>query len=436
MAAEFPHRAVLASGQFTQLAQLLAAILPDNPFYARKLGAAGVTPGIESLEEFFRRVPFTTKQELAEDHRANPPYGSNLTVPLYQYTRCHQTSGSSGAPLRWLDTPESWNWMLANWEVVHRLAGTSHSDTVFFAFSFGPFLGFWAAFESALRLGCLCLPGGGQSSVARLRAILDQNVTVLCCTPTYALHLGEVAAREKLDLRHSKVKALVVAGEPGGSVPATRRQLEELWPHARVFDHHGMTEIGPVTFECPARPGVLHVMESAFIPEVLDLVTGAPVAPGQAGELILTNLGRTGSPLLRYRTGDLVRVALPHANHSAHPHPCLCGRYDLALDGGILGRTDDMLVIRGVNVFPSAVEDILRNCGGIAEYRVRVSRARALAELSLEVEPDAGCLDSDSLVRRLEHAFANAFALRVPVKFVAPGALPRFEMKAQRWVRE
>ena len=436
MPGEFPNRAVLASGQFTQLARLLGAILPANPFYARKLGDAGITADLESLEDFFRRVPCTTKAELAADHRANPPYGSNLTFPLYQYTRCHQTSGTSGAPLRWLDTTESWNWMLDNWEIVHRLAGTSHSDTVFFAFSFGPFLGFWTAFESALRLGCLCLPGGGMNTVARLRAIMEERVTVLCCTPTYAIHLAEVAAREGIDLRHSKVKTLVVAGEPGGSVPATRRQLEQLWPHARVFDHHGMTEVGPVTFECPARPGVLHVIESAFIPEVIDPATGAHVGPGQTGELILTNLGRTGSPLLRYRTGDLVKIALPLANHAAHPHPCACGRHDLALDGGILGRTDDMVVIRGVNIFPSAIEDIIRTCGGVAEYRVHVSRARALAELRVEIEPDAGCLDAASLVRRLEHVFENAFALRVPVQLVAPSTLPRFELKAQRWVKE
>ena len=436
MAGEFSNRAAIQSGQFAQLAKLLSAILPANPFYTRKLGDAGVTADLESLEDFFRLAPFTTKQELAADQLANAPYGSNLTFPLYQYTRCHQTSGSTGAPLRWLDTPESWHWMLDNWEIVHRLGGTSHSDTVFFAFSFGPFIGFWTAFESALRLGCLCLPGGGMNTVARLHAIMDQSVTVLCCTPTYAIHLAEVAAREKIDLLHSKVKTLNVAGEPGGSVPATRRQLGELWPHARIYDHHGMTEIGPVTFECPARPGVLHVIESSFIPEVIDPATGAHVAPGHSGELVLTNLGRTGSPLLRYRTGDLVKPAVPpHPSHSTHAPPCACGRHDLALEGGILGRTDDMVVIRGVNVFPGAVEEIMRACGGIAEYRVRVSRANALAELNVEVEPDASCLDADALVRRLEHAFENSLSLRVPVKAVLPGALPRFEMKAQRWVR-
>lgn len=429
----FHNRAAILSAQFLQLDELLGEVLPANPFYSRKLGGAGVNADtLRSLDEFRQRVPFTTKDELSADQVANPPYGSDLTYPVYTYTRCHQTTGTKGKPLRWLDDARSWNWMLDNWEVVHRTAGTSHADTVFFAFSFGPFLGFWTAFESALRLGCLCLPGGGMNSIARLRAILDQAVTVLCCTPSYALHLAEVARREGISLRYSKVHTLCVAGEPGGSILATRHRLEELWPGARVHDHHGLTETGPVTFECPERPCVLHVNESAYITEVIDPATAAPVERGQMGELVLTTLGRRGSPLLRYRTGDLVRPS-PNPAPGAH---CACGRYDLALEGGILGRVDDMLVVRGVNVFPSAIEEVLRQIGGVAEYRVRVNRSQPLVELAVEVEPDAGCLDTPGLVRRVERALESALTLRVPVKAAAPGSLPRFEMKAARWVEE
>src|SRR5262249_48169978 len=216
-----------------------------------------------------------------EDQRVHAPYGSDLTFPLEQYSRCHQTSGTAGTPLRWLDTPESWAVMLANWEQIFRVAGVRRADRVFFAFSFGPFIGFWLGFGAAAKIGCLCLSGGGLSSVARLRAILDLGATVVCGTPTYALHLAQVAAAEGIDLRASQVRLLLVAGEPGGSLPATRQQLESLWPGARVFDHHGMTEVGPVTYECPARPGVLHVLETSYIPEVIDLATGAPVAGGE-----------------------------------------------------------------------------------------------------------------------------------------------------------
>lgn len=420
------------SDQLTQLRSLLAALLPANPFYAHKLAGSGLDGSVASLAEFSARCPFTTKAELVADQQAQPPYGTNLTFPLERYTRCHQTSGSTGSPLRWLDTPESWTWMLDNWETVHRMAGTTAVDRIFFAFSFGPFLGFWTAFESAQRLGCLVFAGGGMTSVARLQAILDLRATILCCTPTYAIHLAEVAAKEGIDLRRAQVKTLSVAGEPGGSIPATRARLQELWPGARVYDHHGMTEVGPVSYECPARPGVLHIIERAFIAEVVKPATGQPVGAGETGELILTNLGRTGSPLLRYRTGDLVNCG----TRNAECRTCACGSADLALEGGILGRVDDMVVVRGVNVYPSAVEEIIRQVGGVAEYQVRVNRTRAMPELEVTVEPDAAGAGTTALAHRLEHAFESSLALRVPVTLAAIGSLPRFESKARRWRRD
>jgi phenylacetate-CoA ligase len=329
--------------------------------------------------------------------------------------------------LRWLDTPESWDWMRDNWQAVLRVAGVNRADTIFFAFSFGPFIGFWLAFEAALRLGCRCLPGGGMSSGARLQALMDHRATVLCCTPTYALHLAELAAAERVDLSASAVKTLIVAGEPGGSIPATRSRLESVWPGARVFDHHGMTETGPVTYECPARPRVLHVLESSYIAEIVDPAGSGHVAAGQAGELVLTTLGRVGSPLLRYRTGDLVCAALDTV--------CECGRSELALEGGILGRTDDMVCVRGVNIYPSAVEEILRAHHGVAEYQASVDTASTLAQLAIRIEPQPDVQEPAALAHQLESALQNAFNLRIPVTVAPPGSLPRFEMKAQRWSR-
>lgn len=428
MAAEVPvTRAALEAEQLRRLRALLAAVAATNPFQQAKLAGTGLGTGNTSLADFSARCPFTAKDELAADQAAHPPYGSNLTFPLARYTRCHGTSGTCGRPLRWLDTPEDWARLLDQWGRVYAAAGITAADRVFFAFSFGPFLGFWTAFEAALRLGCLALPGGGMSSAARLRAILDQQVTVLCGTPTYLLHLAETAAREKLSLADSSVRHLIVAGEPGGSVPAVRTALEAAWPGARVHDHHGMTEVGPVSYECPARPGVLHVIESAYLAEVVEPASGAPAAPGAAGELILTTLTRPGMPLLRYRTGDLVRPQ--------HPAPaCACGSAELALVGGILGRADDMVVVRGVNVYPSALDAILRARPGVAEYRVTVTRAGALAELRVEVEPLPGT-DGAALAAMLGEDFQSALALRVPVQAAAPGTLPRFEHKARRWVR-
>ena len=425
----FPGRSAIASHQLAQLRRLLSALIPSNRFYLAKLSNAGISADVGSLDEYSAKTPFTTKQEIVDDQRAHPPYGTNLTFPPEQYTRLHATSGTTGAPLRWLDTPESWNWMVETWTQVFRVAGVTATDRVLFAFSFGPFLGFWLAFEAAQRIGCLGLPAGGLSSAARLRMIVDNSVTVLCCTPTYAARLAEVAADEKIDLRAAKVKTIIVAGEPGGSIPATRARLSRLWNGARVFDHHGMTEVGPVTHECPKCPGILHVIESAYYAEVIGPVTRKPVAAGETGELVLTTLGRIGSPLLRYLTGDLVKPTIRH-------QPCACGGYELALEGGILGRTDDLVIVRGVNVYPSAVEDVIRSCGDVAEYQVTVTNRNSLTELSVCIEPRPQCSDVSPLAERLEKAFQDAFALRVPVTLVATGSLPRFDLKAKRWVKE
>jgi phenylacetate-CoA ligase len=427
MAAGFPNRAAVEAHQLAQLRALLAANLPANPFYAAKF--TGLNPTVSSLEDFRARFPVTTKAEIVADQRAHPPYGTNLAHPRARYTRCHHTSGTSGQSIRWLDTDASWAWLLDNWAEVYRAAGIGAGDRIFYAFSFGPFIGFWTAFESAARLGALRLAGGGMSSSARLRAIFEQQVTVLCCTPTYALHLAEVAAKEQLDLNRSPVRHLIVAGEPGGSLPAVRARLEAAWPGARVHDHHGMTEVGPVTYECPVTPCRLHVIERGYLAEIIDSATAQPVADGATGELVLTTLGRLGSPLLRYRTGDLVK---PLRFERA---PCACGSVELALEGGILGRADDMLIVRGINIYPSAFEEILRGIGGVAEYRVLVKEQAALTELVVEVEPDASVTDAAAFAAGIERRFHDALSLRVPVRAVPPGALPRFEMKAKRWVR-
>jgi phenylacetate-CoA ligase len=412
--------------QWQKLRRLLDEVVPENPFYRAKLQPLLPASGVQSWTEFRQQVPCTTKRELSEDQLAHPPYGSNLTFPRARYVRCHQTSGSTGAPLRWLDTPESWGHLLDNWQRIFDAAEVTPGDRFLFAFSFGPFIGFWSALESALRFGCFCFPGGSMTSTARLQAILDHQITVLACTPTYALHLGDVARAEKIDLSRSAVRLILVAGEPGGSLPSTRARLADHWPGARVIDHYGMTETGPATYQCPAESGVLHLIESAYLPEILQPGTLEPVPPGGTGELVLTTLDRLGSPLLRYRTGDLVR--------SATRECCACGTHELALPGGILGRTDNMIIVRGVNVFPSALEELVRGIGEVAEYRVNVDRRSAMAEMRLEVEPVVDCAHPAALARRLQQILQNALSLRVPVQTVSPGTLPRFEMKAKRWV--
>jgi phenylacetate-CoA ligase len=421
----FRSRESIEQQQQVQLRALLEALL-DNRFYSARLKGAGVTPAI-SLSEFPSRTPFTFKEEIADDQRLHPPYGTNLNYPLERYTRFCQTSGTSGSPIHWLDTPESWNWMLNCWTQVFQAAAIGPPERLFFAFSFAPFLGFWTAFEAAARLGVLSIPGGGLSSAARLGMIRENAITVLCCTPTYSLHLAEVAKEEGFDLSTLKVAKIIVAGEPGGSIPNVRSRIEALWNGARVIDHHGMTETGPVSYQCPVMPDVLHILESDFIAEVVDPQSGQEVARGQTGELVLTNLGRLGSPVLRYRTSDLVRR--PDSTL------CACGSHELALQGGILGRTDDMVTVRGVNLYPAAVEEIVRSCQGVGEYRVFFEKRRELAEVALEVEASADCQDPSTLGERLRKMLGMAFTLRIPVSMVPAGSLPRFEMKAKRWVR-
>jgi phenylacetate-CoA ligase len=396
------------------LRHLLAEVTAGNPFYQRRLAdLADGGRSVDSIADFSARFPFTTKRDLVEDQALHPPYGSDLTHPLDRYTRCHQTSGTTGAPLRWLDTPESWSAMTDDWTTVLQASGVERGDRAFFAFSFGPFLGFWLAFEAAGRMGVFAVAGGGMSSAQRLRVLREQACTVLCCTPTYALHLAETARNEGFQPSDFRVRRILVAGEPGGSIPAVRQRIAEAWNGAHVSDHHGMTETGPVTHEDPRHPGHLVVMERSFLAEVVDPETLSAVAPGAPGELILTTLRRAASPLIRYRTGDLVRARR------------IGGR--LVLEGGILGRVDDMIVVRGVNVYPSALDALVREAGGVGEYRVTVDRRQPLLELAIEVE--AGEAEARAVAARIQ----ESLALRVPVTSVAAGSLPRFELKARRW---
>ena len=410
-----------------KLAVMLREVMAGNAFYQRKLAHVSFDPLRDPLE----LLPLTTRAELERDQLDHPRFGTNLTYPLERYCRYHQTSGTGGRPMRWLDTPESWAWFRGCWQMILRSAGASPGERAIFPFSFGPFIGFWAAFEAAVNMGLLALPAGGLSTAARLRMMLDNGATVVCCTPTYALRMAEVAAEENIDLPRSGVRVLIVAGEPGGSIPSVRSKIESAWG-ARVHDHAGMTETGAHSFECAQVPGGLHVIESEFIAEVIDPQTLQPLPEGstEAGELVLTNLGRWGSPLVRYRTGDLVRLTRPAA-------ACACGRWFARLEGGILGRIDDMFIVRGNNVFPTAVEAVVRRFAEVAEYRLTVLEGTPLTQVQLEIEPAAGASPSagGALAPRVAAALQQALSFRADVVEVAPGTLPRFELKAKRFVR-
>lgn len=394
----------IRADQLARLRSGLDLVLASNAFYRERLHSV-------SGWDDFERLPLTSKAELVEDQSAHPPFGSNLTYATETYTRLHQTSGSSGArPLRWLDTAESWEWWRRTWaDHVYRAAGVGPDDRVFLAFSFGPFIGFWSAFAGAERVGAMVIPGGAMSTEQRARTMVELGATVLCSTPTYALRLAEVAADLGLDLAASGLRTSIHAGEPGGSVPATRDAIEA-GLGVVAFDHTGMTELGPTGHSCTARDGV-HLIESEFIFEV-----------SPEGELIATNLGRWGSPLVRYRTGDRVELSR---------RECSCGSPFAKLLGGIRGRVDDMFTVRGVNLFPSQVEDVVRRHPEVLEYVIEHRRRRHMDEVTLVVEGVPGTHPGDPLQDELR----LALGVRIECREVAPGTLPRPELKATRLVR-
>lgn len=421
--------------QLARLQQLLQTVARNNPFWQQKLATAGLAAAGDleiALLADLQTLPLTTKTDLVEDQSSAPPYGTNLTFDRNCYSRLHQTSGTTtGTPMRWLDTPESWQWFMKSWAQIFRIVGLTPTDRLCFPFSFGPFIGFWAAFEGANRLGNLCLPGGGMSSQQRLSLIADNEATILCCTPTYALRLAEVAAEQNIDLASGSVHMLIVAGEPGGSIPSIRTRIETAWG-ARVIDHWGMTEIGALGVECIENPGGLHILESECIAEIINPDTLAPAtadADGvRRGELVITNLGRLGSPLIRYRTGDLVE---------SDPEPCKCGRSLLRLKGGILGRADDMITIRGNNVFPSSIEAVLREFDQLAEFQIEVRTERSMHQILLKLEPtpDLSEAAAADLGVRVRQAIKDRLNFQPDVALVAQDSLPRFELKGRRFFR-
>lgn len=407
-------RHALRELQLEKLNRMLQHILPHNRFYAEKL--SNLKLPLNSLDDL-AALPFTFKQELALDLPSHELAG-NLTYPLEHYVRYHRTSGTRGRPMVVLDTPQDWQWWMDVWQFVLDSAEIGPEDRALLAFSFGPFVGFWSAFDAVIARGALAIPGGGMNTLQRLELIRTSRATVVFCTPSYALHLAELAAEHHIDVAAMEVRRIVVAGEPGGSIPHVRRRIEQAW-NARVVDHGGASEIGPWGFADPQDRG-LHVIESEFIAEFLSVSSGEAAQEGELAELVLTNLGRYGSPVIRYRTGDLVRPTWPPSGDN---------RFVL-LDGGILTRSDDMMIIRGVNVFPSSIEQILRSFPEVVEYRLIARRTAAMDELHVEVE------DRLNQPSRIVDELQVRLGLKVDVHCVPLGSLPRSDGKGKHFVDE
>lgn len=405
------ERPELEAFQLRRLNDLLATILPHNRLYQAKL--AGVRLPLESLAQL-AEFPLTQKDELLDPHGGE--LAANRTWPLERYVRYHRTSGTRGRPIVVLDTAEDWQWWLDTWEYVLDAAGVDAGDRVLMAFSFGPFIGFWSAHDACIARQSMVIPTGGMSTLARLELMRSTQPTVVFTTPSYALHMAEVAHANALRPETFGVQKIIVAGEPGGSVPAVRERIESTW-QARLIDHAGASEVGPWGFADRQQRG-LHVNEVSFIAEFLAVESGQPAQEGELAELILTTLGRAGSPVVRYRTGDLVR---PRWN--ADPN----NRFVL-LEGGVLGRADDMLVIRGVNIFPSSIEQILLSFPEVVEWRMTAETVGAMDSLVVEVE------DHLQQPERIARELHLRLGLKVEVRCAPAGSLPRFEGKGKRFV--
>ncbi len=420
---ERASRATLQALQLKRLRAQLAHAAAHSPFYRRKLKAAGVAPRLRTLEDL-GALPFTTKDELKANQAEHPPWGDLLAVPFEDVLRIHMTSATTGRPLAFLDTAEDWYGFYHSYARSLYAFGVRKSDMVMAAFSYGPWIGFWSGFYAAQDLGCLVFPAGGLSTDQRIDALLTYPITVLGCTPSYALFVAEQAARKGIDLAtQTKIRLTWHTGEPGASIPATRARIEGAFG-ARAFDLPGLTEIAAWGFECDARSGLVHVHEDYCYPEVL-AEDDTPVEPGGRGELVFTSLYRRAMPLIRYRTRDVVQLA---------DRRCPCGRRLLAFEGGVLARLDDMKKVRGVIVYPRRIEELVRPFAGVDEFQIVFRRQDGLDDILLRVDPAPALAkaECDGLCTALGDALRVGLGIRVTVEATKPGELPRWDHKARR----
>jgi phenylacetate-CoA ligase len=399
-----------------------------SAFHRRAFEAAKVRPARIRRVEDLERLPFSTRGEWMDAQSAHPPFGDLLARPPSAAIRYHMTSGTTGrTPLRVLDSREDWKWIAECWCYGFHGFGVRPDDVVFFAFSYGTFIGFWGAHYAAEKMGCLVLPSGNMTTPNRIHLIKDMKATVVCATPTYALRLAQEAREMGVNLVGSDVTRVIVSGEPAGSIPATKRLIEAQWG-AKVGDTAGMTELGTIMmFECDHQPGGAHVIEDHFIEEVIDPKTGKAVPYGEQGERVVTSFGRGMIPVFRYRTRDLV-CKVPWSK-------CTCGRTFDIYEGGILGRVDDMLLVRGTNVYPRAVESIVREYAAVDEFQIRLWTAEGIRdEIGVRCELRPGHEASWEKVEKdlAADLVRNHEGLSFHVEKVPTGSLPRFELKAKR----
>ena len=422
-------REQLEALQLAKLRRQVAWAAERSPWFKRTLAEASTPTQLQSHDDL-RRLPMLTRDEWMNSQFEHPPYGELPAIGGDGAIRIHTTSGTTGRePLRALDSRKDWAWIAEMWAYAIWGCGIRPTDTSYIAFGYGSFIGFWGLHYAMEKMGVLNVPGGAQPTEARVRQIIDFGATVVASTPTYALRLAQEASVLGIDLPASGVQRLILSGEPAGSIPQTKALIEEQWG-AKAYDTAGMTEIGTImVFECDHQPGGTHIIEDHVIEEVIDPATLEPVAYGERGERVVTSFGRGALPLIRYRTGDLV-CKVPASR-------CTCGRGFDIYEGGILGRVDDMKIIRGTNVYPRAIEAIVREFPSVDEFQTVITREGVRDEITLRIElkPDWNADGWDGLSEDLRKRLALAHeGLNFRIERADAGELPRFELKAKRTI--
>jgi phenylacetate-CoA ligase len=429
---ETAPRDVIQGLQFRLFKNQISYVYQHSLMYRKKYDEVGIKPEDIKTPEDIKKVPFTTKEDLRKAQEANPPFGDVLCVPVEEGVRVFQTSGTTGIPLRVMFTVRDW-FGFACQHIAHQAYGygIKRSDTVFFPFGYGLFVAWWAWQAGLESMGVTVVPGGGQSSKDRIRNLIDWGATVLVGTPTYIVHLGNVAKAMGIDLAtQSQIRIVALGGEPGAEIPATRKLVEEVWG-AKCYDAIGATEM-PVSFgfECTHQQGI-HIIESMFLAEVVNPETSEPVDQGEEGELIMTNLCMETMPLIRYKMRDIARLV---------DDQCDCGRTFVRMEGGVLGRVDDMIIFGGVNIYPSAIENFVRSVEAFAnEFQVIVPKRSSGKRLTIKVEPSSEDIGPDALkeaTTELINTIKWKSGITLEIEITEIGSLPRFEFKAKRVIRE
>lgn len=407
--------------------QLLIKYAYDHTaFYRRLYDEAGFKPeDIRTWDDFHRKVPLTDKPDYVKD-QGDKPFAV-AALPREYYFQQFQTTGTTGVALG--EAFSLFDAVRMGEEYIFGAwgSGMRAGDSVYFCFHWGMWVGLWGFYWSARRMGCTVLSGGGMSTEDRIKHMLVVKPTAVIGTPTYLLHMTHVAKEMGLDLAKAGVKYLIGGGEPGFSIPATRKATEEGWGGATGIDCYGISELGTVNCECGAHPLGVHCTEDGAHSFSIHPETGERVGEGEIGENIVTAYNRLTQPFIKYRTHDLVerREEFDHG----------CGWTWAFLPGGVLGRSDYMVVIRGINVYPTAVESLLSKVEGSSPYyELHISRQEAMDRMLVKVEAreDVPPDKYPVIAREAERMYFSSIGARLEVEVVSPKSLPRYEMKSKR----